>query len=314
MGVLFVPSTLTFLWLTVFGNTAIDAIMHDGAIYLSDAVASDVSVALFVFLKNMPLSIFLSYIALCLIVTFFVTSSDSGSLVIDNLTSGGDYDAPVWQRVFWALLQGVVASVLLLAGGLEALQTAAIASALPFLLTMLLMCFGLFRALQDDWLKINSVQSHNTSVQFTKTDVNWEDHIDVLVSHPSEQEAQDFLNQVATPALSKVCESFIRRNIPADLLHLDNRIRFVIASEEHHDFVYGLRVRAFSITNPIATGVTDGEDEYYRVEVFLEHGGQHYDVMGFNQDQILADVVTQYEKYLHYLHLSSSEYLGDETI
>ncbi|MBW8182362.1 BCCT family transporter [Shewanella nanhaiensis] len=312
VGVLFVPTAFTFLWMTVFGNTAIDAIMNHGATYLSDAVSSDVSVALFVFFEHMPLSSVLSTIALCLVVTFFVTSSDSGSLVIDNLTSGGDHNAPVWQRVFWALLQGVVASVLLLAGGLQALQTVAIASALPFLLVMLLMCFGLYKALKDDWLKINSVQSHNTSVQFTKTDVNWEDHIDVLVSHPSQKDAQDFLDNVATPALTKVCESFISKEIPAEVLNFENRIRFVIANEEYDDFAYGLRIRAFTIINPIESELDGGETEYYRVEVFLEHGGQHYDVMGFNQDQILADVVTQYEKYLHYLHLTNSEYVGDE--
>lgn len=116
IGVLFVPSALTFLWMTVFGNSAINAIMHQGATYLAEAVNTDVSVALFVFFEHMPFSTLLSGIAICLVVTFFVTSSDSGSLVIDNLTSGGDNNAPVWQRVFWALLQGVVASVLLLAG------------------------------------------------------------------------------------------------------------------------------------------------------------------------------------------------------
>ncbi|BAJ03021.1 transporter, BCCT family [Shewanella violacea DSS12] len=312
IGVLFVPSLFTFLWMTVFGNTAIDAIMNHGATYLSDAVSSDVSIALFVFFEHLPFSTLLSTIALCLVVTFFVTSSDSGSLVIDNLTSGGDHDAPVWQRVFWAMLQGVVASVLLLAGGLQALQTVAIASALPFLLVMLLMCLGLYKALKDDWIKINSVQSHNTSVQYSKTNVDWEDHLDVLVSHPSEDDVQEFLEQVATPALTKVCESFIRRNIPAQLINLDNRVRFVIPSEDHNDFVYGLRIRAFTITNPLVSEVDDGETDYYRAEVFLEHGGQHYDVMGFTQKQILADVVTQYEKYTHYLHLSSSEYLGGD--
>ncbi|ACJ30044.1 BCCT transporter [Shewanella piezotolerans WP3] len=315
IGVLFVPSAFTFLWMTVFGNTAIDAIMNQGATYLADAVSSDVSVALFVFFEHMPFSTLLSTIALCLVVTFFVTSSDSGSLVIDNLTSGGDHNAPVWQRIFWALLQGVVASVLLLAGGLQALQTAAVASALPFLIVMLLMCFGLFKALQDDWLKISSVQSHNTSVQFTKTNVSWEDHIDVLVSHPSEDEALGFLDNVAKPALNKACEAFNSKGVSAELLNFENRIRFIIANEEHNDFVYGLRIRAFSITNPIESEVAEvaeGGSEYYRVEVFLEHGGQHYDVMGFTQEQVLADVVTQYEKYLHYLHLSSSEYLGEE--
>ena len=310
MGILFVPTLFTFLWMTVFGNTAIDAIMHHGATYLSDAVNSDVSIALFKFFEHMPMGTFLSTIAVCLVATFFVTSSDSGSLVIDNLTSGGDNDAPVWQRIFWALMQGLVASVLLLAGGLQALQTAAIASALPFLVVMLFMCFGLFKALQDDWLKINSVQQHNTSVQYAKTNMTWEDRLDVLVSRPTHQDAQTFIDHVATPALSRVCQVFMAKGIVADLVYLDGRVRLVIASDEQTSFAYGLRIRAFSLsTDTEATDET--EEAYYRVEVFLEHGGQYYDVMGYTEEQIIADVVTQYERYLHYLHLSSAEYITE---
>ncbi|MEW6997567.1 BCCT family transporter [Colwelliaceae bacterium BS250] len=311
IGVLFVPAAFTFMWMTVFGNTAIDAIMNDGGTYLKDAISTDVSVALFVFFEHMPFSTMLSTIALCLVVTFFVTSSDSGSLVIDNLTSGGKGDSPVWQRIFWALLQGVVASILLMAGGLQALQTLAIASALPFLLIMLLMCLGLYRALQDDWLKINSVQSHNTSVQFSQTNVSWEDHIDVLLSHPSQKDAHKFLKNVALPALNKVSKSFIKKHVITEVQTFEDRIRFIVSNEEYDDFVYGLRIRAFTISNQ--TEIESDDGHYYRVEVFLEHGGQHYDVMGFTEDQILADIVTQYEKYLHYLHLSNSEYLGQDS-
>ncbi|WP_299494372.1 BCCT family transporter [uncultured Shewanella sp.] len=312
VGVLFVPTAFTFLWMTVFGNTAIDAISHHGALYLKEAVSSDVSVALFKFFEYLPMPTLLSSIGLCLVVTFFVTSSDSGSLVIDNLTSGGDTEAPVWQRIFWALLQGVVASVLLLAGGLQALQTITIASALPFLLVMLLMCLGLFKALKDDWLKLNSVQSHNTSVQYAETNMSWEERIDVLVCHPSHEEAQTFLKDIAAPAISKACRSFVKRNIQAEMRYIGDRVRFVIKEDEQHDFVYGLRIREHTIPNPIESEIKEGEESYYRVEVFLEHGGQHYDVMGYTQEQLLADVVTQYERYLHYLHLSSSEYLGEE--
>lgn len=308
IGVLFVPSTLTFLWMTVFGNSAIDSIMNHGAKYLADAVNTDVSVALFVFFEHMPFPTLLSGIAICLVVTFFVTSSDSGSLVIDNLTSGGDSNAPVWQRVFWALLQGVVASVLLLAGGLQALQTAAIASAMPFLVVMLFMCLGLFKALKNDWLKINSVQLHNTSVQYAKTNMSWEERIGVLVSHPTHEEAQYFLNNVATPALSKVCQHFMAKGIAADLEYLDGRVRLVISNELNLPFVYGVRTRCFEIINPVGTEIEQGDTLYYRAEVYLEQGGQHYDVMGYTEDQILADVVTQYEKYLHYLHLSNADH------
>jgi choline/glycine/proline betaine transport protein len=309
VGVLFVPTGFTFLWMTVFGNTAIDAIMHQGGQYLADAVSTDVSVALFKFFEHMPFSNLLSVIAVCLVVTFFVTSSDSGSLVIDNLTSGGDANSPTWQRIFWALLQGVVASVLLLAGGLQALQTAAIASAMPFLLVMLLMCFGLYRALQDDWLKINSVQLHTTSVQYAKTNIGWEERIAVLVSHPSLEQAKAFLVSVATPALSKVCLSLVSKGIEAQLFELEDHTRLVVDNEDQPAFTYALRLRAFTIATMSDAEVSQGESQYYRVEVFLEQGGQHYDVMGYTEEQILADVVTQYEKYLHYLHLSQSEFI-----
>ncbi|UJF23227.1 BCCT family transporter [Shewanella sp. OMA3-2] len=306
IGVLFVPSAITFLWMTVFGNTAIDAIANHGATYLSEAVSSDVSVALFKFFEHMPFSTILSTIAVCLVVTFFVTSSDSGSLVIDNLTSGGDNNAPVWQRIFWAALQGVVASVLLLAGGLQALQTAAIASAMPFLIVMLLMCVGLYKALKDDWLKINSVQSHNTSVQYVKANMTWQDRLDVLVSMPSRDDAQTFLDTIAQPALTEMRETLIKKGQLADIIFKDERVRLVIGPDDPLSFVYGLRVRAYTVTGT-TEGNINSDQAYYRVEVFLEHGGQQYDVMGYTQEQITADIVTQYERYLHYVHLSHAE-------
>ncbi|WP_434926689.1 BCCT family transporter [Shewanella sp. HL-SH5] len=306
IGVLFVPSAITFLWMTVFGNTAIDAIANHGASYLSEAVSSDVSVALFKFFEHMPFSTILSTIAVCLVVTFFVTSSDSGSLVIDNLTSGGDNNAPVWQRIFWAALQGVVASVLLVAGGLQALQTAAIASAMPFLIVMLLMCVGLYKALKDDWLKINSVQSHNTSVQYVKANMTWQDRLDILVSMPSREDAQNYLDTIAQPALTEMRDTLISKGQLADIIFKDERVRLVIGPDDLLSFVYGLRIRAYTVTGTTEENISS-DQAYYRVEVFLEHGGQQYDVMGYTQEQITADIVTQYERYLHYVHLSHAE-------
>ncbi|MDO6620562.1 MULTISPECIES: BCCT family transporter [unclassified Shewanella] len=306
VGVLFFPTGITFLWMTVFGNSAIDMIRNHGASYLSDAVSNDVSVALFRFFEHLPFSSVLSIIAIFLVVTFFVTSSDSGSLVIDNLTSGGNEQAPVGQRVFWAILQGVVASVLLLAGGLQALQTAAIASAMPIMIVMLLMCLGLYKALQDDRLKLESVQQHNTSVQFAKANMSWEDRIDVLVSHPSQEDAQRFLDNIAKPGLEQVRQIFLAKNMPAVITQDDERVRLLIGNNETLQFAYGLRIRAFTMNGADVEGFAS-EQDYYRVEVFLEHGGQHYDVMGYTQEQIIADIVNQYERYLHYQHLSNSE-------
>ncbi|ABL99382.1 BCCT family transporter [Shewanella amazonensis] len=311
LGVLFVPSGFTFLWMTVFGNSAIDQILHQGNTVLADAVSSDVSVALFVFFQQLPLTSLLSAVALCLVVTFFVTSSDSGSLVIDNLTSGGDMSSPVWQRVFWALMQGVVASVLLLAGGLQALQTAAIASAMPFLLVMLLICLGLFKALQDDWLKLSSVQLHHTSVQYASANVEWRERLKVLVNQPSAKDARAFIRGPARQALKQVASAFVNEGIDARVVQQEDRVRLLIASDNHPDFVYGLRLRQYSKV-PVH-GVEETDDDFYRVEVFLEHGGQHYDVLGYTVEQLQADAVTQYEKYLHYLHLSVSEAVNPDS-
>jgi choline/glycine/proline betaine transport protein len=109
--------------------------------------------ALFMMLEQLPWSTLTSVFATLLIMTFFVTSSDSGSLVIDIITSGGNEDPPVWQRVFWAVAEGAVAAALLLAGGLSALQTASIISALPFACVMFLMCFGLDKGLKMETIK-----------------------------------------------------------------------------------------------------------------------------------------------------------------
>ena len=110
-------------------------------------MTTELPTALFVFLEHLPQTSLASLLAMVLIVTFFVTSSDSGSLVIDIITSGGKEDPPKWQRIFWAMSEGVIASVLLVAGGLGALQTAAISSALPFAVVMLFMCYGLYQGL-----------------------------------------------------------------------------------------------------------------------------------------------------------------------
>ncbi|MFW6179828.1 MAG: BCCT family transporter [Desulfohalobiaceae bacterium] len=148
LGVLFVPTLITFLWVTVFGNTAINIEMF-GAGGIAKAVQENIPVSLFVLLESFPLDMITSLLAMAVIIFFFVTSSDSGSMVIDMITSGGNPDPPVLQRLFWALLEGVVAAVLLVGGGLAALQTGAITTGLPFALVLLIMGFSLRRGLAD---------------------------------------------------------------------------------------------------------------------------------------------------------------------
>lgn len=149
LGVLIAPSIVTFLWLAAFGGTAINLEM-EGIGNIGAAVEENVATALFVLLEQFPLGFITSIVAIILIMSFFVTSSDSGSLVIDSLTSGGKLDAPVGQRIFWAQTEGAVAAVLLIGGGLNALQTASITTGLPFLFILLLMCYSLYKGLSEE--------------------------------------------------------------------------------------------------------------------------------------------------------------------
>ena len=147
-GVLFIPAFVTFVWMTIFGNTALFIEMFgEGGIIA--AVEDNIPVSLFVLFGEFPLSAVTSVLGIVVVVTFFVTSSDSGSMVIDIITSGGNPDPPVLSRLFWAILEGAVAAALLLGGGLTALQTATIITGLPFALVLLGMLFSLYRGFHD---------------------------------------------------------------------------------------------------------------------------------------------------------------------
>lgn len=131
VGVLLIPTGFTLIWMGFMGNAALYSIMHEANTGLLEAVQRDSSVALFEFLNNLPFSSVTSIIATLLVMLFFVTSADSGALVTDYLTAKSD-NSPTWQRLFWTVLMALLAIILLLAGGLEALQSATIMSALPF--------------------------------------------------------------------------------------------------------------------------------------------------------------------------------------
>ncbi len=148
-GVLLVPTLVTFLWFSVLGGAAIYRQMTTGDLLESDGSLISQNV-LFDLLQGLPGGAALSVGAIILVTIFFVTSSDSGSLVVDMLASGGDPNPPTWSRVLWASMEGLVAISLLLAGGLAALQTGAIITALPFSAVMIAMCIATYRALKDE--------------------------------------------------------------------------------------------------------------------------------------------------------------------
>ena len=147
ISVLLIPSIACVIWMTVFGNTAISQVVSTG--YQAAAEAA-LPLQLFMMLEALPLAQISSVIAIVLVVVFFITSSDSGSLVIDTIAAGGKVNAPTVQRVFWCTFEGLVAIALLLGGGLTALQAMAVSTGLPFTLVLLAACIAIVKGLMSE--------------------------------------------------------------------------------------------------------------------------------------------------------------------
>ncbi|WP_350587214.1 BCCT family transporter [Pseudoalteromonas sp. 3-MNA-CIBAN-0064] len=152
IAVLLVPTAVTILWMSIYGGIAIDQVVNNVG-ELGTNGLTEVPLAMFQMFDALPLSNILSFVAIILVLVFFITSSDSGSLVIDSITAGGKIDAPVPQRIFWAVTQGAVAAALLWIGGTEAiqaLQAGAISAGLPFTIVLLFMCLSLLLGLRTE--------------------------------------------------------------------------------------------------------------------------------------------------------------------
>ena len=307
LGVLLVPLGFTFLWMTVYGNTALHLVIVEGVTGLADAVAADTSVALFRFLEEFPLASITSALAVLLVVIFFVTSADSGSLVIDMLTSRGEEQSPTWQRIFWALLVGAVAIALLLAGGLGTLQAATIASALPFTVVMILMCWGVLRAMQLELVKQRSTREARLLPAGLGGE-NWKARLQALVRHPTLAEVCAFIASQVRPALEEVAEELRRQGLDARVeAGDDGRVWVEVGHGAEMDFLYSVRPQAFEppsfiLSDPRRKPQRSGDVDY-RAEVHLREGGQGYDVMGWRREALIHDVLDQYQRHMHFLQL-----------
>ena len=147
-GVLLVPTILSFFWMSVFGGTALYQELMGNNI-ITEAVNENVATAIYKLLEQYPFAYLSSLLAMILVISFFITSSDSGSMVVDTLTSGGRHDAPIGQKVFWASMEGLVAGILIIGGGLTALQTASILTGLPFAILLLILCYSFYKSLNS---------------------------------------------------------------------------------------------------------------------------------------------------------------------
>ncbi|KHK91924.1 choline transporter [Novosphingobium malaysiense] len=304
IGVLLVPVLFTFLWMTVFGDTAITLDLS-GSAPIAETVADNMPVALFETLEQLPIATISSGIATLLVVTFFVTSADSGALVIDMITSGAAESPPVWQRIFWAVSAGLVAAVLLIAGGLQALQTAAIASALPFSVVMVFICYGLMKALRSE--------SGGTAIDFSiaedaisEVGMTWQQRLTSIVHHYGKGDISRFLSETAHPALEAVASQMKNSGMEPVISESDDSLSFSVPHGELGAFRYTIRVRGFSAPSfawAEKRGGPEGGRKHFRAIAHSSEGDQPHDVTGFGSDQVINDLLNRYAHFRHVRNL-----------
>jgi choline/glycine/proline betaine transport protein len=305
VGVLVVPALLTFAWMTIFGNTAIN-FQSLGIGNLAEVVVDDMPLAFFEFFALLPWGNVFSFLAIILVAIFFVTSMDSGALVVDMISTGGEASTTAWRRIFWALGMGAIAGVLLVMGGLDALQTAVVVSAFPFVFVMLLVCLGLLRGLRIEALRLK-VNLAPSQVTVARTRASWEKRLRAIINHPKRDEVQKFMKDNIVPAFMQVSAEFEKQNIHVALQQTDDVMGLEVSHGEEINFVYKVHLKSYATPSFILLGFSDDESKqkkYFRAEVHLLEGNQYYDVMGYTVEEMIEDVLSQYDKHMQFLHLA----------
>ena len=300
-GVMAVPTLFIFFWMTVFGDTAIHTIQAGGMQDVLRLVSEDMPLALFVMLESFPISSITSFISVILIVTFFVTSSDSGSLVVDMIASGGAEDPPVWQRIFWAITQGLIAAVLLLAGGLGALQTAALTSGLPLSIVMLAMCVGLHTALQREDQQRARYQGRPSPV--ARASVDWRTRLAQLVGHHDRQTVERYFADVAAPAFASVVEELATHDQEAKLLEQEDGLLLQVMepATEEVAFEFGILLRSYRTLTfgLVETAAEERRRRHWYAEAWCTTTDDRLDVLGLGRDALIDEVLASYSRWVN---------------
>ncbi|MDP9840676.1 choline/glycine/proline betaine transport protein [Neorhizobium huautlense] len=301
-AVLFIPAGFTFFWMTVFGNTAmfIDTGVAAGA--LGTAIADDVSVGLFRFFEYLPLPAITSTLAVILVSIFFITSADSGALVVDSIAAGGETQTTTGQRVFWCAMEGVVAGCLLLAGGLTALQSATVASALPFAVVMLALVLSLYLGMREDLAQREAHGQNQLPAAQPASGQTWQRRLALMLTDATEKDVRRFIDAQVRPALDQVAAELSAKGRQSEVVEeADGAIALRSPAEGVRDFVYGVTLTNHRVAS--FTPVRAGEAEFrYEARTYFSSGNRGYDVMGMTREQLISDVLAQFERYLHLVH------------
>ncbi|MTE20099.1 BCCT family transporter [Streptomyces sp. TRM43335] len=316
-AVLVIPFLFTLTFLSVFGNSALGKIRQGDDDFGQTAVSAPEQ-GFYGLLDQYPGVVFSAVLATFVGLLLYVTSADSGALVIGNLSSHlptPTVDSAPWLRIFWALTTGLLTLAMLIVGGVDALTNATIIMGLPFSFVMFLVMGGLYRALRVERFRedalattLPSSLSGRTAHRGHLPEPNWRQRLARAMSFPGRRAGIRFVDEVCRPAFREVAEELRAQNVEAAVTeemdeeigipHLELRVPI----GQGEEFLY--RVWPIEAPTPaFATRSVTRQDSYIRFEVHLSEGSQGYDVMGYHRDQLIADILDQYERHLEFLRL-----------
>ena len=318
-GTMIIPFSYIVMWISIFGNSAID-IVRNGNAEFGQLAMNTPERGFYTLLMEYPWFTFIASLATFVGLLFYVTSADSGALVMGNLTSHlrtPQDDSAAKVRIFWAVATGLLTIAMLVVGGVPALQSATIIFGLPFAFVMILVMIGLYKALRVEAYRAESVRQTMPGVLSSRSAEEgrhgvraWQRRLTRAMAFPSRAKADAFIADVAFPAFEEVAEELESQGVDAtaEQFHTDGQVKYIeLAADLGDEQLFRYQIWPRDVPIPVyGRQAPRGHDLYSRLEVHLGQGGQGYDVMGYSHSQFIDDVLDQYERHLEFLRLHDS--------
>ncbi|QSQ93456.1 MULTISPECIES: choline transporter [Acinetobacter] len=312
-GTLIIPLLFTLTWLSIFGNSALHSVIFDGNTQLATTVLANPAHGFYDLLTQYPWFPFLAGVATITGLLFYVTSADSGALVLGNFTtkfSNIEHDSPRWLSVFWALAIGLLTLAMLMANGVTALQNTTIIMGLPFSFVIFFVMAGLYKSLRLEDFRQASTSMNAAPVVGNVDIFNWKKRLSRVMLHANLSQTQQMLEEVCKPAMQAVATEFINKGIQVDLAEkaLDDEpelshLDLTIQLDEEENFVYQIWPIRYDTPNFSSRGKRT-KKYYYRLETYLFEGSQGNDLVGYSKEQVINDILDKYERHLMFLHIN----------
>lgn len=307
-AVLIIPTLFNFIWMSVFGNSAIwfDLNIADGVL---SQLATNPDALMFRFLEYLPFTEIVSFLVIAIIIIFFVTSADSGIFVMNSIATKNARISPKWQTIGWGVLLAILSLMLLNAGGLNALQSMTLITALPFSIIMLLFIISLVKALSID-------QSYYER-DFSATTVpwsgdSWKERLERIVSVNTKKSVNDFINSTVKQAFFELHDEFAKNGIQSKINTNENpyRIELEIGYDEINNFIYGVRNESKTISEYLVNEDNlpelDDNKVFYPKSYFGDDR-EGYDVQLFTKNELISDVLKHYERFIEIVSEEKNE-------